>query len=123
VTKEEYSIHLQNPKWKEKRLKILRRDNFICQKCGSDNELNVHHIHYIQGNLPWQVPDRFLITLCRICHIKEHEDKPISSFVIKPKKYKKEQSKRKKKKVLPKLKGRDKKLQEKYDRLKKEGKL
>ena len=123
MTKEEYSIHLQHPKWKAKRQKILIRDGFCCKKCGEKNNLNVHHIHYIENNLPWQVPDDFLVVLCRECHIKEHEGKQISEFIIKQKKRKKPQTKRKKKKLPPKLKGRDKRLQDRYDKLKKEGEL
>lgn len=51
---------------------VKERDNFICQKCGSTENLHAHHI------LEWQdYPDeRFNvdngITLCSKCHIETH---------------------------------------------------
>jgi uncharacterized protein YlaI len=62
-----YAEKLKNPKWQKKRLEILNRDNFCCQKCGdAETELRVHHKKY-NGN-PWDAADEDLITLCKICH-------------------------------------------------------
>ena len=36
--------------------------------------LVVHHTTYITGHLPWQYDNELLITLCKDCHNKEHED-------------------------------------------------
>ena len=54
----------------------MERDNFTCQICG-DNEstLNVHHIKYERGKLPWEVSDEKLITTCGTCHKIIHEVK------------------------------------------------
>jgi len=33
--------------------------------------------------MPWEVPDRFLRSLCDECHAKAHENRLISSFIRK----------------------------------------
>lgn len=56
---------------------IKARDNFICQKCGEVNCLEVHHILplvYGGSNDPTN-----LITLCKNCH-KKAPDKPDNFF-------------------------------------------
>lgn len=65
-----YSEKLRDPRWRAKRNKILARDRWKCRDCGSDDaeELHVHHCFY-RGN-PWDVEDRFLLTLCEACHIE-----------------------------------------------------
>lgn len=82
MTKSEYAILLTDPRWNEVRLRILHRDKLRCTRCkGTDCRLNVHHKIYLTGKLPWEVPDRFLVTLCDRCHEKAHENRLISSFV------------------------------------------
>lgn len=95
------------------------RDSFTCQKCGCKRHLQVHHKRYIKGKKPWEIEDKYLITLCRECHQKEHDIRPIKSFSYKPK------AKPNKPKTNP-LKGlnkKDKALQKRYDELKSKGKL
>ncbi len=58
---------LQHPKWQQKRLEIMKRDNFKCRwdDCkNTDKKLNVHHAYYVSGRMPWQYPDWSLQTLC-----------------------------------------------------------
>lgn len=56
--------------WRELRNKILKRDNYKCQKCNKMEKLEIHHIiHY---ELCKEHKDSNLITLCRNCHRKEH---------------------------------------------------
>lgn len=121
MTKLEYNNYLTFPQWKRKRKLILIRDGFKCRKCGCTTDLQVHHKWYIQGALPWEVPNYFLITLCRECHESEHEGRPISSFIRKLPIEKKKRKNRKKSKPKKneefKLKGRDKILQKRYDNL------
>jgi len=65
----DYKAYLYSEKWKKKRKKILKRDNFTCQDCGSKNHLQVHHLTYKNiGN------ERLneLITVCAHCHKKRH---------------------------------------------------
>lgn len=65
----------QRPEWQQKRLKILERDDWQCQVCGTKTEtLAVHHWYYKSGSMPWEYPDRALTTMCEACH-KEHQAK------------------------------------------------
>ena len=93
--------------------------------------------------MPWEVPDDCLITLCDVCHEKEHEGRNISTFVRKsPPKNKKTPNKKKvinkrprkerreqnrklkaKKKLQDNLSKTDRELQKKYDDLKDKNKL
>lgn len=81
VVKMNYSEQLKTPEWARKRLVILKRDKFKCTNCGEKNFLCVHHIKYINGNKAWEVPDRFLTTLCELCHWKAHNGIEIKKFV------------------------------------------
>ena len=70
----EYSKLLRDPRWQKKRLEILHRDDFVCQKCHSNNkELHIHHKYYIKNLLPWEYADESLIAYCKDCHESERE--------------------------------------------------
>lgn len=61
--------------WKMTREYILKRDNYLCVKCGSPAE-EVHHIIHLNPNNIGDVkitmnPDN-LMSLCKDCHFKEH---------------------------------------------------
>jgi hypothetical protein len=77
--KQIYAEKLKNPRWQKKRLKILERDGWACQKC-FDNEstLVVHHRLYLTRTEPWDYPDELLITLCEDCH--ENETNSVDSI-------------------------------------------
>lgn len=78
-----YRKLLLDDRWKEKAKYIRKRDNHTCQHCGrTDCRLDVHHKNYILGKNPWEIPSRYLITLCRSCHKKEHKGKKINEFYI-----------------------------------------
>lgn len=65
----DYSEQLKSPKWQNKRLIIMSRDNFMCKGFGGENsKLNVHHIKYIKGLKAWEYNNKLLITLCDSCH-------------------------------------------------------
>lgn len=74
----DYSELLKHPKWKEKRLKILQRDNFRCVVCGYDKKLQIHHKRYKTDPktgkriLPWEYDDDDLVTLCDLHHRRIH---------------------------------------------------
>ena len=69
VMKKSYSELLKSPEWQKKRLEIMTRDKFTCLLCGDkQTTLNVHHKEYIKEKLPWEYPDKDLITLCECCH-------------------------------------------------------
>jgi len=53
--------------WTETLKKAIReRDHYICQLCGEELALSVHHIDYDKKNCD---PEN-LITLCRSCHMR-----------------------------------------------------
>jgi formate-dependent nitrite reductase cytochrome c552 subunit len=62
-----YSEKLQHPLWQQRRMTILNRDQFTCQKCG-DKETNLHVHHKKYSGEPWEAPDNDLETLCKDCH-------------------------------------------------------
>lgn len=127
MTKAEYSSLLKRKEWKTKRNFILKRDNYCCKKCGDKQKLQVHHIFYIEGNMPWEVPNNYLITVCETCHIKIHENCPIHKFIKRSKNTKKKNKNgkinKKKNKKPVKLNKRDSKLQDRYNKLRREGKI
>lgn len=82
-----YGALLFNPKWKEKRKKILERDGFHCIVCGSMENLEVHHkqYHVTPDGLkyaPWNYDDKFLVTICKKCHQSGHTKFKIPVFEI-----------------------------------------
>ena len=68
-----YSEKLRDPRWQQKRLKVMERDQFTCRDCGdSESELQVHHCFYEKGG-PWETADNLLLTLCSECHSDRQE--------------------------------------------------
>jgi hypothetical protein len=67
-----YHDYLNTPVWKNKRQKILERDNWLCQGCLEKKATDVHHLTYanIYNELMFQ-----LISLCKECHKRIHADK------------------------------------------------
>lgn len=71
-----YREKLTDSRWQQKRLEIMSRDLFECQKCHCQDHsmLAVHHRHYINGREPWDYPGELLITLCNKCHHVEENN-------------------------------------------------
>jgi len=68
----DYSKKLKDPRWQQKRVEILERDNFTCQLCGDKKTtLIVHHKEYKKCE-PWDYHNDMLVTLCEDCHKKLH---------------------------------------------------
>ena len=65
----DYKTYLSSEKWKE--TKIAMKLNYkVCQECGSENDLCVHHINYENfGNE--SIDD--ITLLCRKCHDNLHK--------------------------------------------------
>ncbi|MGK5496380.1 HNH endonuclease [Streptomyces sp. URMC 125] len=60
--------------WGTRRARVLARDRFTCQRCGSRKELEVDHIVPVARGGSWE--DDNLWTLCRPCHRrKSYEDR------------------------------------------------
>lgn len=70
-----YAEKLKDPRWQKKRLEIMERDKFTCQKCfDATKTLNVHHRYYTKGAAPWGYDSSALVTFCERCH-KKTEDR------------------------------------------------
>lgn len=68
-----YQKQLDNPRWIAKRDEILKRDKYTCTCCGSKENLIIHHTYYIEKKtLPWDYPNKSLLTLCKKCHNEYH---------------------------------------------------
>lgn len=64
-----YVDQLRHPKWQEKRLRILDRDNWTCSFCGNKEDiLHVHHKEYSKGKKAWEYDNDNFISLCEHCH-------------------------------------------------------
>jgi len=68
---EDYSDFLSTPEWQELRQKAFERDKFKCQGCGTEYNLQVHHLEYSRNRLKEKLSN--LVTLCSDCHELEHE--------------------------------------------------
>ena len=58
--------------WKLKSAQIKKRDNYSCQFCGNNDNLNVHHLFYKSELKYYDYTGFMLITLCNNCHLFEH---------------------------------------------------
>lgn len=72
----------QNPfykttKWKHKRERILRRDEYLCQECKRYGKTTpattVHHIEPLDSKPDLRLDGSNLISLCDACHNKMHD--------------------------------------------------
>lgn len=71
-----YSDLLKDPRWQKRRLEILQRDKFTCQRCGDDKStLHVHHGYYAKGMRPWDYDSDTLLTVCENCHGDVEEER------------------------------------------------
>ena len=69
MDKKSYIEKLKDPRWQKKRVEILERDHWSCVSCREKTQtLHVHHLFYLYGKEPWDIPNGFLITLCEKCH-------------------------------------------------------
>ena len=67
-----YADKLKDPRWQKKRLEILDKNDWCCQRCfDSELTLHVHHKAYIKGRSPWEYEDSELTVLCESCHENE----------------------------------------------------
>jgi 5-methylcytosine-specific restriction endonuclease McrA len=61
----EHNEYLQTDQWKAIRLKVLKRDNFLCQGCLEAPATEVHHLSYAH----WKNELMFeLLSVCSNCH-------------------------------------------------------
>jgi 5-methylcytosine-specific restriction endonuclease McrA len=88
INSNDYSQLLLSPQWRIKRELILIRDNYCCRNCGAQNNLNVHHRQYHSHTgsgekfKPREYRNRYLVTLCQICHKAGHDSYKIPVFYL-----------------------------------------
>lgn len=75
--KQNYAELLKDPRWQTKAKEIKEWDRGVCQLCGDNKNLQVHHLCYDKDRMPWDYPRRALITLCDNCHNKIHDSERI----------------------------------------------
>jgi len=67
---------VEHSKWQESREIALTRDNRRCRKCGTEDNLHVHHL--IPRHLEGSDDAENLITLCAGCHAAKHPSLQVS---------------------------------------------
>jgi hypothetical protein len=78
-----YQQKLLDPRWQKKRLEILSRDEWACQKCfDSESTLHVHHRYYEKDKDPWEYDAQALVTLCANCHEEETNQRPKEEYLL-----------------------------------------
>lgn len=69
-----YVAKLRDPRWQRRRLEVLEKADFQCERCGNAKQtLHVHHLAYRPGAEPWHYSDFELECLCEHCHESEHD--------------------------------------------------
>jgi transcription elongation factor Elf1 len=64
-----YNGYLQTPKWRDKRDRVLRRDNYVCKACEHRRATQAHHLTYKHA---FDEPLFDLIAICDLCHESLH---------------------------------------------------
>lgn len=69
-----YGEQLKHPNWQRRRLDMLTKAGWMCQRCCSmEDTLHVHHKGYVKGRMVWEYQDNELLVVCNECHTNEHE--------------------------------------------------
>lgn len=70
----EFKDQYKHPLWQKRRLEVLKKAEFCCQRCGDDeSQLHVHHRQYFKGRKLWEYREDQLEALCDLCHQETHE--------------------------------------------------
>lgn len=71
-----YFEKLKDPRWQKRRLEIMQKAKFACEKCGDeDAPLHIHHRIYRKGKQPWEYSDDELECLYEVCHMDAEHDR------------------------------------------------
>jgi hypothetical protein len=65
----QYSAYLLTPQWREKRQRVLERDEYLCQACRKRRATQVHHLTYTHI---FNEPLFDLVSICTVCHEALH---------------------------------------------------
>lgn len=72
AVKMNYDEFLQDPRWFAFRQFVFAVRGHKCEVCGSTERLQVHHVGYKKGLLPWEYTCNDVKVLCRNCHARVH---------------------------------------------------
>jgi 5-methylcytosine-specific restriction endonuclease McrA len=62
----EHNKYLRSEKWREKRERVMKRDDWTCQACLKRKATQVHHLNYDH----WTDEPLFdLVSVCDVCHL------------------------------------------------------
>lgn len=66
---EKYHEYLRSESWRQKRVLVLRRANYVCEGCLKEPAAQVHHLNYdhVFDELLFD-----LVAICDNCHAKAH---------------------------------------------------
>jgi 5-methylcytosine-specific restriction endonuclease McrA len=67
-----YSELLKDPRWREYAARI-KAECWSCRECGTEESLQVHHLGYRAGLMPWEYEDDEVMVLCDSCHSELHD--------------------------------------------------
>jgi 5-methylcytosine-specific restriction endonuclease McrA len=75
-----YDTYLQSPAWRDKRRRVLHRAGNLCEGCGVQRAVQVHHRVYPQdcppGSELWIAREMLfdLVAICTDCHQALHDE-------------------------------------------------
>jgi 5-methylcytosine-specific restriction endonuclease McrA len=82
IKRNEKSIHVfkfwddlhdrNSQRYKDWRISVFQRDRYRCQKCGTQKDIQAHHIKSWKNNKDLRYVVSNGITLCRKCHLEAH---------------------------------------------------
>jgi hypothetical protein len=77
-----YWEKLQDPRWQQKRLEVMKAKDFHCECCGTNQiTLNVHHKEYFKNYEPWEYHNNQLAVLCKVCHESLHHEVDLYKWI------------------------------------------
>jgi len=67
-------LHVEGERKKYWSISVLERDDYTCQKCGSQENLHAHHIIPVSKDKSRSLDINNGITLCKECHKEKHAE-------------------------------------------------
>lgn len=67
-----YNNQLQDKRWLAFREYVFAARGRKCERCGSEQHLQIHHPKYISGRAAWEYTCLDVMVLCSVCHMKTH---------------------------------------------------
>lgn len=79
VLSPEYKQYMESDEWNDRRLKVLERDEYVCQACWAQRATEVHHLIY---DHLFNEPLFDLVSVCHDCHemLTQHDREAREDF-------------------------------------------